>query len=237
MSQPVWEYITNLGDASPVDHGGAFVYRDKTGVYGVELEHLEPPSDDEIEADERRKNAAEKKLEKQYEAEHPDAEWKETEKYIEENLATEYESKLRWTVHRVCCDRLRVMRDENRNTVLINAKYTREWDAHSTRSGRDEWFHDSDPEHLKRHGYDQRKTFTEIAEQMGMSRQDLRELFCSANPAELASAYYFLAEHHGWEEFDQYPLTFTREEVLARYTDGELGRQSRKVSELNSPSA
>lgn len=40
--QPVWEYIGNFGDVHPLDHGGYFVYYDKTGVYGVEAALLEP---------------------------------------------------------------------------------------------------------------------------------------------------------------------------------------------------
>lgn len=38
--QPEWEFIANLGDASPLDYGGYFVYRDKTGVYEEEAELL-----------------------------------------------------------------------------------------------------------------------------------------------------------------------------------------------------
>lgn len=41
MSQPNWEFVTNLGDASPLDSGGLFLYRDITGVYGFEMERLE----------------------------------------------------------------------------------------------------------------------------------------------------------------------------------------------------
>ncbi len=41
--QPTWKCIANLGDADPVEHGGAFVYVDATGVYDAELELLEPP--------------------------------------------------------------------------------------------------------------------------------------------------------------------------------------------------
>lgn len=40
-NQPVWEFVTNLGDASPLEHGGYFVYRDATGVYPPEGEYLE----------------------------------------------------------------------------------------------------------------------------------------------------------------------------------------------------
>jgi hypothetical protein len=46
MSQPVWQFVANLGDASPIDHGGYFVFKDKTGVYPCEAEYLEPPPDD-----------------------------------------------------------------------------------------------------------------------------------------------------------------------------------------------
>lgn len=35
--QPVWKYLANLGDASPLWHGGAFVMEDTTGVYPPEL--------------------------------------------------------------------------------------------------------------------------------------------------------------------------------------------------------
>ncbi len=46
MSQPVWKYIANLGDASPVEHDGAFLYVDETGVYDPELEFLVRQCDD-----------------------------------------------------------------------------------------------------------------------------------------------------------------------------------------------
>jgi hypothetical protein len=44
--QPRWQLIANLGDASPIDYGGYFVYRDLTGVYTEEAEVLESPEDD-----------------------------------------------------------------------------------------------------------------------------------------------------------------------------------------------
>jgi hypothetical protein len=37
--QPVWKFAGNLGDATPLDHGGAFVLVDETGVYDPEI-HL-----------------------------------------------------------------------------------------------------------------------------------------------------------------------------------------------------
>lgn len=40
--QPAWKFIANLGDASPLEHGGFFVYQDETGVYAPEARYLEP---------------------------------------------------------------------------------------------------------------------------------------------------------------------------------------------------
>jgi hypothetical protein len=40
MSQPIWKYIANLGDANPIEHGGYFIYEDETGVYCPEGELL-----------------------------------------------------------------------------------------------------------------------------------------------------------------------------------------------------
>ena len=40
MSQPQWELVANLGDVDWFEHGGIFVYRDKTGIYDPEIEIL-----------------------------------------------------------------------------------------------------------------------------------------------------------------------------------------------------
>lgn len=39
-NQPTWKLIANIGDATPLDHGGLFVFRDETGVYTAEMELL-----------------------------------------------------------------------------------------------------------------------------------------------------------------------------------------------------
>jgi hypothetical protein len=53
-TQPVWSLVSNLGDASPLEYGGYFVYVDSTGVYPPEAELLvspeEGPEDDTAEA-------------------------------------------------------------------------------------------------------------------------------------------------------------------------------------------
>lgn len=41
MSQPEWECIAQLGDASPLEYGGYWIFRDKTGVYCEEAERLD----------------------------------------------------------------------------------------------------------------------------------------------------------------------------------------------------
>lgn len=45
--QPVWKCIANLGDRSPIEYGGFFVYVDETGVYPPEVELLEAPDSDD----------------------------------------------------------------------------------------------------------------------------------------------------------------------------------------------
>jgi len=40
--QPKWTFVENLGNKSPLDHGGLFLYRDETGVYPEEIERLKP---------------------------------------------------------------------------------------------------------------------------------------------------------------------------------------------------
>lgn len=46
-NQPDWKCIANLGDRSPIEYGGYFVYVDQTGVYPPEAEWLEAPEDDD----------------------------------------------------------------------------------------------------------------------------------------------------------------------------------------------
>lgn len=47
--QATWRLLANIGDASPLDHGGYFVYTDETGVYPPEAELLEPLVDGKYE--------------------------------------------------------------------------------------------------------------------------------------------------------------------------------------------
>lgn len=40
--QPEWELVGTIGDRNPVEYGGGYVFRDKTGVYDPEVEYVEP---------------------------------------------------------------------------------------------------------------------------------------------------------------------------------------------------
>jgi hypothetical protein len=40
--QPEWELVGTIGDRNPVEYGGGYVFRDKTGVYDPEVEWVEP---------------------------------------------------------------------------------------------------------------------------------------------------------------------------------------------------
>ena len=44
-NQPDWELIANLGDVNPIDYGGYFIYKDRTGQYTEEAERCEPTDD------------------------------------------------------------------------------------------------------------------------------------------------------------------------------------------------
>lgn len=45
--QPEWRVIANLGDATPLEYGGAFLLVDETGVYGPELIVWDEPAEDD----------------------------------------------------------------------------------------------------------------------------------------------------------------------------------------------
>ena len=45
-AQPDWECVAQIGDASPTEYGGLWIFRDKTGVYTEEAELLICPETD-----------------------------------------------------------------------------------------------------------------------------------------------------------------------------------------------
>lgn len=49
---------------------------------------------------------------------------------------------------------------------------------------------------------------------------DVIEQLCSENPVERAGAYQMIGEYHGWDNLDNYPLTFNhRDDMEARYPE------------------
>ena len=44
-NQPEWELVMQIGDINPTKYGGAWIFRDKTGVYDPELEILDVDDD------------------------------------------------------------------------------------------------------------------------------------------------------------------------------------------------
>lgn len=79
------------------------------------------------------------------------------------------------------------------------------------------WYAARDPEHRRRHGYDQWTRFCQIADSNDMEPEGLAGWFCSDDPVYRAMAYREMADFHGWFEFDDQPLELTRDEVVERY--------------------
>ena len=156
-NQPIWRFVANLGDASPLDYGGYFLYEDTTGVYGFEAEKVEEPYD-EVDPE---------------------------------------SNKARWTIHRVCLDRCKMV-DGN----LVSFNYKPEWPYPV--AAYVEWF---------------AKDLASVANCMGTTEQELIDALCSKDGKALAWAYQCIADYHGWNNLDDYPLTLTRAEVEARYKD------------------
>lgn len=67
----------------------------------------------------------------------------------------------------------------------------------------------------------------QVADSQGTSEAELIAQFCSEDPIERAHAYRAVGEHHGFDNFDSYPLQFTtRAEVEARYNTAKYEVQS-----------
>lgn len=153
-TQPVWKYLANLGDATPLLYGGLFVYTDETGVYPPEAELLLEPADD-IDVD---------------------------------------SPKARWTVFRFILEPCTYI-----NGVLSDNKY------HPNKAA---WF---------------AKDLPSLASFIGMELETLISLFTSADPCQRAHAWQSVGDYWGFDNLDSYPEKYTRAEIEARYTDGELG--------------
>jgi hypothetical protein len=110
----------------------------------------------------------------------------------------------KWTVRRVCLDRLKLYRHED-TLYLVSEKYDPSW-PHPV-SMYVEWF---------------AKDLASVAETMGTTREELEQDFCSEDGRVRARAYQCVYDYHGWDNGDAYPRTLTKAEIKKRYTDGEL---------------
>lgn len=161
MSQPEWKYVCNLGDVSPIDHGGDFLYVDVTGVYSPEIEHLVVPADDVFDT-----------------------------------------PRARWTVYRLSVSPCTFI-----DGILSDNKYH---PAHPARFARP-----FDPERPQ----DGRGGLEELSSFIGVTVDELVEMFLSPDVRVRAHAWLVPASYHALENFDGYPLDLKREEVEKRYED------------------
>lgn len=193
MSQPEWKYVCNLGDVSPIDHGGDFLYVDATGVYSPEIEHLVAPADDVFDT-----------------------------------------PRARWTVYRFSvspCTFIsgRQLWEESKGELL--EKWT--WDMIAEK-GRAAWNQKailSDNKYHPRHPVwfarpfdperpqDGRGGLEELSSFIGVTVDELVEMFLSPDARVRARAWLVPASYHALENFDGYPLDLKREEVEKRYED------------------
>jgi hypothetical protein len=222
-AQPIWEYVANLGDASPVEYGGLFLYRDTTG--GFELEKLEEPCDDteECELPEVPSDFPVRMLD-----DDDDSPGRATcgtcDRSWDDSVSTSmtptpagrcpFEAyhaidARRWTVRRVLLDRCQETHVEDEDgsskVYLVPARYDTSW-PHPVKAYV-EWF---------------AKDLSKVADCMGTTRQELVTALCSEDGKERAWAYQCIYDYHGWDNGDSYPSTLTHEEVIARYTKGEI---------------
>jgi hypothetical protein len=161
MSQPEWECIGQLGDKNPLDHGGYWILRDKTGVYCEEGELLIEPS---------------------------------TEEHKE------------YTVYRFILDRCTFI-----DGVLSDNKYHPECCA---------WWATT-PEKMAERPQDG-KGLIDIADSSGISVEDLIEMFCSEDALRRAIAYRLVGNYHGFDNFDEDPMTMKRFALRNRYRGNQF---------------
>lgn len=156
-AQPIWKFLDNMGDKSPLDYGGYFVYVDETGVYPPEVEVL-----------------------------------------LVDNEQEQDDDKLTYTAHRFSLDKCTFV-----DGVLSENKFHPECAA---------WW--STPS----------KDFEGMASSQGTSVDELVRAFCSDDVLTRALAYRSVGEHWGWNNLDDYPITFKRAEARERY----LGKNGEK---------
>lgn len=110
----------------------------------------------------------------------------------------------RFEVRRVVLDRHKEVRVEN-TLYLVPVAYQADW-PHPV-SAYEEWFV---------------KSLAAVASTMGREECEIRKDLTNDNPIVRARAYQDIADHHGWDNFDQEPRILRPEDVEKRYKEGEI---------------
>lgn len=188
--QPEWKLVAQLGDASPIDYGGYFIYEDATGVYQPEAEILQEPSDDEWAQDDRDRYRMEHDLTIEYERTHPEANWKEAAEWVEQELSSKFESGLRWTVYRFILEPCTFI-----NGILSDNKFHPDYAV---------WFQEG---------------LNGLCDTMGVTELQFLADICGTDTCARANAWRCVGQYHGFENLDHDPLQLTKEEVKERYKE------------------
>ena len=106
-------------------------------------------------------------------------------------------AKLKWSVQRYALERLKLVEG-----CLVSINYRPDY-PHPLKSYV-EWFASS---------------LGRIAGAVGTTRQELVDALCSDDPRRLANAFEAIEGYHGLDNFDSYPSTYTRAEIVRRYSD------------------
>jgi len=120
----------------------------------------------------------------------------------EMELAQEYErdDETRFVVFRFDLPRLKREKDEEGNEYIVSEKWSEDW-PHSL-SQYEEWFI---------------KDLASVASSAGSTKEELIEALTSAEVGDRARAYEDIGGHHGFMNFDGYPLDLSEEELEERW--------------------
>lgn len=214
--QPNEKYLGNFGDAIPIDYyGGYFIYVDADGR--AQAEYLKV-HDDGLSKENRElltliRNSVHQTWCLQ---DLPPLDMGELESLFD-SLKYHFEDMLgTWTVYRFDLDQCTFI-----DGIISDNKFHPDHPA---------WF--AKPE-SEREDRPQDTTYLQnVADCVGADVNELQEQLCSCNPVTRAAAYRNIAQYHGWDNFDQYPLTYRcRKEVELRYkSELEADKTARRSS-------
>lgn len=213
MSQPKWKFVANLGDADPIENGGAFVFIDETGAYPPEIEILEEPAEDDGPKHWKVYRFPLENCTFASDIEPPTREYftpselKQAQQKALKHGTVPYREMV--TAHlTIQCQR------------PIGHDYQDGW--YITKQGNevlqspgvlsDNAFHPTYEVWFNKHLY-------MLAEALDITREEFVLWFLSDDPIQRAYAWLEVLANFGAYEFDQYPATYSKKEVKERYND------------------